>query len=57
MAFYIKRKGSPEVINSLNGIDSNSANKKLYETESAANSALSSLSGSITVSHFQVVEE
>ena len=46
MAYYIKMKGTSDVINSLNRPDGSPANKKLYATESAANSALSSLGDS-----------
>ena len=46
MAYYIELSGTGEVIDSNNQYSSDPANKKLYATESAANSALSSLGDS-----------
>jgi len=46
MAYYIELSGTGEVIDSNNQYNPNPANKKLYSTESAANSALSSLGDS-----------
>ncbi len=53
MAYYIKMNGTSEVINSFNKPDGSPANKKLYSTESEANSALSTLGDS----NFVVVSE
>ena len=46
MAYYIELSGTGEVIDSNNQYNSTPSNKKLYATESAANSALSSLGDS-----------
>ena len=53
MAYYINMNGTSEVINSLNRPDGSPVNKKLYSTESEANSALSALGDS----NFVVVSE
>ena len=53
MAYYIELSGTGEVIDSNNQYNCSPANKKLYATESAANSALSALGDS----NFVVVSE